>query len=56
MNQALVAAMAGAGFACGRETVHVQTLVGIGQGWLLGPAGGLAIAYLAERIAQAMTS
>ncbi len=55
MNQALVAAMAGAGFARGREAVHVQTLVGIVQGWLLGPAGGFAIAYAAERIAQAIT-
>jgi inorganic phosphate transporter, PiT family len=55
MNQALVAAMAGAGFARGREAVHVKTLVGILQGWLLGPAGGLAIAYLGERIAQAAT-
>ena len=55
MNQALVAAMAGAGFARGREAVHVQTLVGILEGWLLGPAGGLAIAYIGERIAQAAT-
>jgi len=55
MNQALVAAMAGAGFARGRDAVHVQTLVGILQGWLLGPAGGFAIAYVGERIAQAMT-
>jgi inorganic phosphate transporter, PiT family len=55
MNQALVAAMAGAGFARGREAVHVQTLVGILQGWLLGPAGGFAIAYFGERLAQAMT-
>ena len=49
-----MAAMAGAGFARGRESVHVQTLVGILQGWLLGPAGGLAIAFAAERVAQAM--
>jgi PiT family inorganic phosphate transporter len=55
MNQALVAAMAGAGLARGREAVHVQTLVGIVQGWLLGPAGGFAIAYAGERIAQALT-
>jgi inorganic phosphate transporter, PiT family len=54
MNQALVAAMAGAGFARGRETVHVQTLIGIAQGWLLGPAGGLAIAYIGERVVQAI--
>jgi PiT family inorganic phosphate transporter len=54
MNQALVAAMAGAGFARGRDAVHVETLVGIVQGWLLGPAGGLAIAYVGERIVQAI--
>lgn len=53
MNQALVAAMAGAGFARGREAVHMQTLVGIAYGWLLGPAGGFALAYVAERIVHA---
>src|SRR6185312_15012510 len=53
MNQALVGAMAGAGFARGREAVHMQTLVGIAYGWLLGPAGGFALAYVAERIVHA---
>ena len=42
MNQALVGAMAGAGFARGRETVHLSTLVSILQGWVLGPAGAHA--------------
>ncbi len=42
MNQALVGAMAGAGFARGRETVHLSTLFSILQGWVLGPAGALA--------------
>jgi PiT family inorganic phosphate transporter len=46
MNQALVGAMAGAGFARGRETVHLQTLVSILQGWVLGPAGALAAGLL----------
>lgn len=46
MNQALVAAMAGAGFARGRETVHVETLLGIVRGWLLGPGAALALGYL----------
>jgi inorganic phosphate transporter, PiT family len=55
MNQALVAAMAGAGLVRGREAVHVQTLVGIVQGWLLGPAGGFAIAYAGERLVQAVS-
>jgi PiT family inorganic phosphate transporter len=46
MNQALVGAMAGAGFARGRETVHLQTLVSILQGWVLGPAGALAAGFV----------
>src|SRR5439155_11616000 len=46
MNQALVAAMAGAGFARGRDAVHVQTLVGILEGWLLGPALSIAAGYV----------
>ena len=45
MNQALVAAMAGAGFARGREAVHVETLVGIVQGWLLGPGAAIALSF-----------
>jgi inorganic phosphate transporter, PiT family len=46
MNQALVGAMAGAGFARGRETVHLATLLSILQGWVLGPSGALAAAYV----------
>ncbi|HUJ56540.1 MAG TPA: inorganic phosphate transporter [Gaiellaceae bacterium] len=46
MNQALVGAMAGAGFARGRETVHLSTLFSILQGWVLGPAGALAAGYM----------
>src|SRR5262249_58626623 len=42
MNQALVGAMAGAGFARGRETVHLSALLSILQGWVLGPAASLA--------------
>jgi inorganic phosphate transporter, PiT family len=45
MNQALVGAMAGAGFARGRETVHLRTLLLIAQGWLLGPGAALALGY-----------
>ena len=45
MNQALVGAMAGAGFARGRETVHLSTLVSILQGWVLGPAASIAAGY-----------
>jgi PiT family inorganic phosphate transporter len=46
MNQALVGAMAGAGFARGRETVHLATLFSILQGWVLGPAVSIAAGYL----------
>ena len=46
MNQALVGAMAGAGFARGRETVHLSTLLSILQGWVLGPAVSIAAGYL----------
>jgi PiT family inorganic phosphate transporter len=46
MNQALVAAMAGAGFARGRDAVHVQTLIGIVQGWLVGPGAAIALGYV----------
>ncbi len=47
MNQALVGAMAGAGLARGRHTVHVSTLVGILRGWLIGPPTSFALALLA---------
>lgn len=46
MNQALVGAMAGAGVARGRETVHASTLLAILRGWLVGPAAGLALGWL----------
>jgi inorganic phosphate transporter, PiT family len=46
MNQALVGAMAGAGFARGRETVHLSTLFLILQGWVLGPALSIAAGYV----------
>jgi PiT family inorganic phosphate transporter len=46
MNQALVGAMAGAGFARGRETVHLATLYSILQGWVLGPVVSIAAGYV----------
>jgi PiT family inorganic phosphate transporter len=46
MNQALVGAMAGAGFARGRETVHLATLFSILQGWVLGPAVSIAAGFM----------
>ena len=46
MNQALIGAMAGAGFARGRETVHLSTLFSILQGWVLGPAASIGAGYV----------
>lgn len=45
MNQALVGAMAGAGAARGRSTVHRSSLLGILRGWVIGPAAGIALGY-----------
>jgi PiT family inorganic phosphate transporter len=45
MNQALVGAMAGAGLARGRETVHLATLRSILEGWVAGPAVSVAVGY-----------
>jgi PiT family inorganic phosphate transporter len=47
MNQALVAAMAGAGLARGRRTVAWPTVLGILRGWLLGPPTAFAVAWMA---------
>lgn len=54
MNQALIAAMAGTGLARGRETVKRRQLYGILRGWLVGPAAGFALAYLAELLVRAL--
>jgi PiT family inorganic phosphate transporter len=50
MNQALVGAMAGAGAARGRHTINRAILLGILRGWVLGPAAGIALGYLATRL------
>ncbi len=54
MNQALVGAMAGTGFARGRQTVQWGTVYGILRGWAAGPASGLALGYLVTRLLLAM--
>ncbi|MGH2485683.1 MAG: inorganic phosphate transporter [Ktedonobacterales bacterium] len=48
MNQALIGAMAGAGFARGRETVKRKQILGILRGWAIGPLSGLALAFALE--------
>lgn len=53
MNQALIGAMAGTGFARGRETIDKKVIFGILRGWIIGPAAGAALGYafgLAVRI------
>ncbi|HZC05052.1 MAG TPA: anion permease [Ktedonobacterales bacterium] len=52
MNQALVGAMAGAGFARGRETVQRKQINGILRGWAIGPLSGLALAFALEWLAR----
>lgn len=52
MNQALIGAMAGAGFARGRETVQRRQILGILRGWALGPLSGLALAFALEWIVR----
>lgn len=56
MNQALVGAMAGAGAARGRSTVHRNSLLGILRGWVVGPAAGIALGYAITRGVVAVTS
>lgn len=51
MNQALVGAMAGAGAARGRHTIHKDSVVGILRGWVVGPAAGLALSFAITRAA-----
>ena len=55
MNQALIGAMAGTGFARGRQTIQRKQILGILRGWLIGPVSGLALAYLLESALQHMT-
>ncbi|HEU5439238.1 MAG TPA: anion permease [Ktedonobacterales bacterium] len=52
MNQALIGAMAGTGFARGRETVQRRQIVAILRGWLIGPLSGLALAFALETLVR----
>ncbi len=45
MNQALIGAMAGAGFARGRQTIDHRVMLGVIRGWVIGPAAGIALGY-----------
>ncbi len=46
MNQALIGAMAGTGFARGRESIDQKVIFGILRGWIVGPAAGAALGYV----------
>ncbi|MEE3502907.1 inorganic phosphate transporter [Acidiphilium acidophilum] len=50
MNQALIGAMAGTGFARGRQTIDTKVILGIGRGWIIGPGAGFLLAYLVARL------
>ena len=52
MNQALVGAMAGAGLARGRHTVHAKTLTGIVRGWVTGPPTSFLLALAAALVVR----
>ena len=53
MNQALIGAMAGTGFARGRQTIDTRVILGIVRGWIIGPGAGFILAFVALRIYQA---
>jgi PiT family inorganic phosphate transporter len=52
MNQALIGAMAGAGFARGRHTVQKKIAIGIVEGWAIGPLSSLALAFLIAKVVE----
>jgi PiT family inorganic phosphate transporter len=50
MNQSLIGAMVGASRARQRAAVNRSVLVGILKGWIIGPGGGIVVAYLLTRV------
>ncbi len=45
MNQALIGAMAGAGFARGRETLDQRVAGAVPRGWVVGPLAGMILEF-----------
>ena len=45
MNQALIGAMAGAGFARGRETIDQRVIGAVLRGWVVGPLAGMTLGF-----------
>lgn len=52
MNQALIGAMAGAGFARGRETIDTKVVFGILRSWVIGPAAGAALGFVLAELTR----
>ncbi len=52
MNQALIGAMAGTGFARGRETIDTKVVFGILRGWVIGPVAGWVLGFAFASIAR----
>lgn len=52
MNQALIGAMAGTGFARGRETIDAKVILGIVRGWIIGPAAGAVLGYVFAEVTR----
>jgi PiT family inorganic phosphate transporter len=46
MNQALIGAMAGTGFARGRQTIDTKVMLSVVRGWVIGPAAGVMLGYV----------
>jgi PiT family inorganic phosphate transporter len=53
LNQALVGAMAGTGWARGGRQVQPGVLRGIVLAWAFGPVSGLAVGYVAALLVRA---
>jgi inorganic phosphate transporter, PiT family len=52
MNQALIGAMAGTGFARGRDTIDAKVIFDIFRGWIIGPAAGAVLGYLLAEVTR----
>jgi PiT family inorganic phosphate transporter len=50
MNQALIGAMIGTGFARGRQTIDTSVILGIIRGWIIGPGAGFILTFAAAWI------
>jgi PiT family inorganic phosphate transporter len=56
MNQALIAAMLGAGLARGKHTVDASVVKGVVRGWLIGPLAAILAALALGSVVSAVGS